>query len=261
MRSPAAKFSLVEAMTLELSAALNELDGDELTTSAAHRCRVLLKRARALARVGELSAPGLASVFDTTARGAMQDLAPMRNLAALSDLARLLASTARPKANAALLATADALDAERAALPSVNTPELHSAIRDLLALAKVWPAPSWRQIRLAAKRVDKRARRARRMSVGAEDPSLRHKWRRREKTRLYAAIALGPAWPGRRRRKRGEAFGRLLGREHDATLLIQRLEQAPGLAGGVDESKRACRILAAFRARVRRRADKLARRS
>ena len=49
MRSPGAAFDLRAALTQELSAAIEEIDTPIPRPAAVHRCRVRLKRARALA--------------------------------------------------------------------------------------------------------------------------------------------------------------------------------------------------------------------
>ncbi|HYD71906.1 MAG TPA: CHAD domain-containing protein, partial [Candidatus Binatia bacterium] len=96
MRSPGSAFDLRAAMALELNAAMEELDSRG-GPKALHRCRVRLKRARALARLGEVVAPGLASVFNESARSVMRTLAQAHDLVALADTARLLAETANDK--------------------------------------------------------------------------------------------------------------------------------------------------------------------
>ncbi len=251
-------FDLRAALTQELNAALEELNTPEGGPKAIHRCRVRLKRARALGRVGEVVAPGLATVFDDSARAAMHELAPVRELAALSDSARMHAQTVKSKHASALLKTADSLEAARLAALEFDRAPVRLAIRDLIALAQVWPEPSARQIRAGAKRVLQRARRARWRGQGAKQISVRHEWRKREKDRLYAAMLLDSAWPAPRRRKQGDALTHALGLERDAFLLLLRLKAHPDLAGDPDEGRRAVRVLRKKWARLRRRADKLA---
>jgi hypothetical protein len=260
MRSPGAAFDLRAAMTQELNAALEELDAAENGAKALHRCRVRLKRARSLARVGKVVAPGLASVFNESARSVMRALAQAHELSALADTARLLAETTTDKNTEALIATADALDAARHAVPELDRQSVRIAIKDLVALAQVWPDLSARQIRVGAKRIAKRARRLRRRGRGAQDATLRHEWRKREKDRFYAALLLEHAWPGRRRRKRIGALGHLLGLERDAVLLVERLDAEPTLAGDASNAARARRVLRKYGARLRKRADRLGQR-
>ena len=256
MRSPGAAFDLRAAMTQELNAALEELNSFGGPRSL-HRCRVQLKRARALARLGKVVAPGLASVFNESARSVMRTLAQAHDLVALADTARLLAETANDKSAEALIAAADALDAARDALPVFDGQGVRVGIKDLIALAQVWPEPSPRQIREGAKRIAKRARRLRRRGRRAVEMSLRHEWRKREKDRFYAVMLMEGSWPRRRRRKQSETLGHLLGLERDALLLIERLETEPSLAGDASNAIRAQRALRKYCGTLRKRADKL----
>jgi len=245
------------ALAQELNAALQEMDGPAAPVRAVHRCRVRLKRARALGRVGKAAAPGLAVVFNDTARAVMRQLGRARDLSALADTARMLAETADERGAAALLRVAEALEAAREAPPAIDLDSVRAGIRDLLALAQVWPEPSPRQVRAGAMRIVKRARRARRRGQGAQTAKVRHEWRKREKDRLYAAVLLDKAWPAPRRRKQSETIGQLLGMERDALLLMERLEAAPALAGDSAAAAHAQRLLRKHNARVRRRADKI----
>lgn len=256
MRSPGAAFDLRAAMAHELRAALGELNAG-VEPSVLHRCRVRLKRARALARVGALTAPGLAAIFNESARSVMRMLAPVHDLSALADTARLLAETANERDAEALVATADNLDAARGGLPALDIAAARAGVIDLIALAQVWPAPSARQLRAGAKRIAKRARRLRRRNRHAKRPRLRHRWRKREKDRLYAATLMEDTWPGRRRRKHGEALGHVLGLERDARLLMKRLLAQPALAGDEAQARRARRALRSYRERLHARADML----
>jgi hypothetical protein len=256
MRSPGAAFDLRATMTQELNAALEELDAGS-GPKAMHRCRVRLKRARAVGRVGRSVAPGLAAVFNDSARTVMRQLGQARDLTALADTARTLAVKARRKNAPGLLHAADALETARLHLPERDLETIRAGIRDLIALAQVWPEPSARQICAGAKRIAKRARRTRRHGRGADQARLRHEWRKREKDRLYAASLLDGAWPGPRRRKKSDSLGRLLGMERDILLLMERLEAEPSLAGGPEAAGRARRALRKHGARLRKRADKL----
>lgn len=260
MRSPEQAFDLRGALSEELREALNEFDTADGDPKGVHRCRVRVKRARALARIGKTCAPGLSGVFNDSARSVMRQLAAARDLAALSEAARALASKQRKKPAAALSAIADSLDDERDALPELNTEATRAGLRDLLALAQVWPEASARQIRRGAKRVVQRARLARRRGCGSDEPAHRHEWRKREKDRLYAATLLGDAWPSKRRRKRSEKLGDMLGHERDALLLLERVAAQPSLAGDDRGAERAVRALMRRRAKLGKRADALGRR-
>jgi hypothetical protein len=257
MRSPGPAFDLRAALTEELRAATHELQTSNGEPKGVHRCRVRLKRARALARVGRAVAPGLASVFNDSARGLMRSLAGARDLAALADTARVNAKTANKKSAAALRTVADTLDAERAFLPPLELEAASAAIRDLMALAQVWPEASPRQINRGARRIARRARMARKRGRQGYEPARRHEWRKREKDRYYAALLLDEAWPAARRRKVGEKLGDVLGVERDALLLTERIEDNPQIAGGDKAAKRALRVLRKKCGKQAKRANKL----
>jgi hypothetical protein len=140
MRSPGAAFDLRATMTQELNAALEELDAGS-GPKAMHRCRVRLKRARAVGRVGRSVAPGLAAVFNDSARTVMRQLGQARDLTALADTARTLAVKARRKNAPGLLHAADALETARLHLPERDLETIRAGIRDLIALAQVCPSP------------------------------------------------------------------------------------------------------------------------
>src|SRR5262245_24963904 len=256
MRSPGQAFDLRAALSEELRAAMDELEASFGRPKAVHRCRVRVKRARALARVGSAGAPGLAGVFNDTARGVMRTLAQARETAALASAARGLSRKAHKKAASALEAVAENLDAARRAAPGLNMEATRAGLKDLLALAMVWPDASPRQIRRGAHRIVRRARRARRRGFAAKEPARRHEWRKREKDRFYAALLLDGAWPCARRRKLSDRLGETLGEEHDVMLLLDQLEDAPGIAGeGRKASGRAIKALQQRRRRLARRAD------
>ncbi len=257
MRSPAAAFDLRAALSDEIRAALDELGAAPLTAKAVHRCRVRLKRARALARVGRACAPGLSAVFNESARAVMHALSHARDLAALSAAARTTARKGSRKQAAALRAAADTLAALELKLPALDVDAIGAGLRDLLAMAQVWPEASPRQIERGARRIVRRARQARRRGRASTIAARRHQWRKREKDRLYAAMLLDGAWPANRKRRlaRNERLGDALGRERDALLLVERLAQEPDLAGGSESAIRARKALARRLKRLGRRAD------
>ena len=257
MRSPASAFDLRAAMTEEIRAALGELEAAPAKAKAVHRCRVRLKRARALARLGRACAPGLAAAFNQSARTAMRALAPERDLAASAGAARRLARKSGGKSAAALAALAHGLDCARAALAPPNPDFASASLKDLLALAQVWPQASARQIAKGAHRLARRARRARRRGRIAGAPARRHEWRKCEKDRLYTVTLLGKTWPQRRkrRRKQSKQLSLLLGRERDALLLIERVTANPALAGSAQGGQRALKALKRHAERLARRAN------
>ena len=245
MRSPGASFDLRAALAKEVESAIAELQDASPAPKSVHRCRVHLKRARALARIGRLCAPGLAGVFNDSARRVVHTLGAARDLVALSETARALATISAKKPGLALAAIADALDRARHALAPTRWESVRAALRDLLAMAQVWPEASPRQIEKGAVRLVRRARDACADGHGARTAALRHEWRKREKDRFYAVELLGKAWPQDcpRRRKRGLDLGHALGQERDLLLLIERIDDDPHIAGGAKAAKRARRVL------------------
>lgn len=257
MRSPTSPFDFRGALTDEVRAAAEELD-HPATPRGVHRCRVRLKRARALARVGHIHAPGLASVFNDSARGVMRTLARARDLQALADTARRLAEKLSGKAASGLRSAAQTLDAARAALAPIDDTEVRAGLRDLLALAHVWPEAPSRQIAKGAERIARRARTAWQDGRRADHPERRHTWRQREKDRLYVVELLGGCWSGKRRRKRSAALVEVLGRERDVFLLLTHLEAEPSMAGGVRPAEAAIAALKQRHEKLARKADRLA---
>lgn len=257
MRSPEQAFDLRAALSEELRAALVEFETAAGDAKGVHRCRVRVKRARALARIGRTCAPGLSSVFNDSARTVMRQLAVARDLEALSESARTLAARQSKKPSAALVAIAERIEAERQALAAIDDKAVSAGLKDLLALALVWPEASAGQIRRGARRIMRRARLARRRGCGSDDPARRHEWRKREKDRFYAASLLGHAWPTKRRRKLSDKLGAVLGDERDALLLLERVASHPSLAGDDRAAERAVKALMRRRAKLGQLADDL----
>ena len=110
MRSPGAAFDLRAGLSDEVREAIQELSGSApLKAKSIHRCRVHLKRARALARVGRDVAPGLSAVFNESARAIMHALSKARDLTALADAARRTAKDNDGRTAEALNRIADTL--------------------------------------------------------------------------------------------------------------------------------------------------------
>jgi CHAD domain-containing protein len=215
------------ALSAEVRAALDAIETrDAPVEKAVHRARVRLKRARALARVGAAGAPGLASVFNDSARACMRALAPVRDADALVQAARQAAHREGGKAGKALAAVAAHLGGQRQQVGTRDLDAVRVGLRDLLAFAQVWPEASPRQIARGARRVARRARRARKSAIASQSLDARHVWRKREKERLYVAEILGGAWPGARKRRAAKRLGAALGRERDLLLLAERLREA-----------------------------------
>lgn len=258
MRTPGPAFDLRAALCEELRIAAGELESTPLDARAVHQCRVRVKRARALARLGHTVAPGLSSVFVDAARALMRNLAHARDAAALKEAAQDAAKNGGKRTAAAFSTVSQSIDEAIAVRQNLNIEAAHAALKDLTALAQVWPEASRRQIRRGAKRLIRRAGRARARSVNSVDPVRRHEWRRREKDRFYAASILNDAWPGKRRRKLTEKIGVALGGERDALLLMERLVAEPDLAGDDKALRRALKTLNRRRAKFARRANALA---
>lgn len=249
MRSPGPAFDLRAAMAGEVRAAIDEIETAEADPKAVHRCRVRLKRARALARIGHACAPGLSSVFNDSARTVMALLAHSRDAQALAEAARDAAKHSDKK-SAEVLRNAAATLTAHAQQPAIDLAAADTGLKDLLALAQVWPEASARQIRKGAKRLVRRARKGCKQGRGETEIIERHEWRKREKDRLYGATLLDKAWPAPRRLKLGEKLGDTLGAERDAGLLIARLEAEPALAGGEKAVRRATNALRKRRKRL-----------
>ncbi len=250
MRSPGPAFDLRAALCEELRAAIDELDQSAGDANGVHRSRVHLKRARALARVGRVCAPGLSSVFNDSARAASHALGQSRELVVLADAARVSARKTDKKTAEALGVFAEAFSAAATSAPALDVAGARAGLKDLLALAQVWPSASPRQIYKGAKRIARRARVARRRAPKSE--AHRHEWRKREKDRFYAALLLSKAWPDRRRRATSRKLGAALGQEHDVLLLLDRLSVGP-----IAPPKRVIKALRRQREKFARRADKL----
>ncbi|MGE0743445.1 MAG: CHAD domain-containing protein [Hyphomonadaceae bacterium] len=256
MRSPDKAFDLRAALTQEVRGAIEEFDAAGEYAPALHRCRVRLKRARAVAHVGRACAPGLSAVFNDSARAAMHALARARTEIALEAAATKAADrTGKKSAAEALEAVASSLSAPKGLEGAAETEAARAALRDLLALAQVWPEASPRQIKKGALRIVRRANRAHESSD--DDPHTRHQWRKREKDRAYAAQLLGGAWPRRRRLKLASKLGDVLGDERDALLLMARVAADPALAGTQKAAEKALKALNKRRAKLARRADEL----
>lgn len=256
MRSPKPSYDLRAALSAEVTEAAAALDAAP-KRKAIHQCRIRLKRARTLARIGRACAPGLSAVFNDSARAVMRQLAGAREAAALAEVARGVAATAKGKRATALNAAARNLELLHAAMAPTDITAVRAGIKDLSALAQVWPECSARQLAKGAARVARKARRARRRGRGAKAAVLRHDWRKREKDRFYAVSLLGDAWPEARRRKLGEKLGDALGHERDVLLLIERIEAEPSLAGDGSAAERALEELRRRRKKLARAADAL----
>lgn len=260
MRQEAEAFDLRAALRDELAAAETALS-DMPGAAGVHRCRVAIKRARTLARIGCVAAPGLADVFNSAARALMADLAAARDAAALAECARIEARKAPTHAAQALMRASAALTAQADAISPPDVDAARRALRGLAALAQVWPDANPSQVKRGVNRLIRRARKARKRADGTQKPARRHRWRKREKDRQYASELAGPAWPEEIKRRRGRAakLTHALGGERDLLLLMERLASAPDLAGGAKETAAALGALRKAHVLRAKKADRLGR--
>lgn len=217
----AGPFDIHAALAAELDAARAAYALADVPT-AIHQGRVRLKRLRALARLAIPKAGDTARIVNAAARSAMAGLSDARDLAAAAGVAR----------RAGLTALAHALEDR---LGAAGPPPLTTARRRLGAVAKAiaaLPPLTEADVEAGVRRLARRARKAAAVARGERDAEARHTWRKREKDRLHALIALGPAWPRAvpRRRRSGKRLGRALGAERDVLLLLDLLRATPELA-------------------------------
>lgn len=256
MRSPGQPFDVRAALSAELRAAQAALIDAPVDAKAVHQVRVHLKRARALALVGADAAPGLQALFDESARNAMRALAQARTFAALADTSRDASAKARKRAARALVTAAEGLEAALRSAPATDYESINGVLRDLLALAQVWPEVSARQIVRGCRDVARRAKRARVRALADDaSPKTRHAWRKRESDRRHVMMVMDDAWPRRCGLGKSTRTVAALGRERDVHLLINRIEKAPALAGGEADAKRALKALRRRQRKFRRRAN------
>jgi hypothetical protein len=248
MRPVDPSFSWKVALVSEIEAAAHALD-DPDPDHAIHQTRVRLKRVRTLARLGG------ADAISRTARALKYTLSGWRDLAALEGAARETAVNARKKGAAALIDIAARLSQARVTLGRPTMEDLSAALRQLRLEALELTDLDERAVLRGARRIAHDARRAWRNAARSGDIDARHRWRRREKERFYAATLLGATWPTKRRRRLNETLGELLGRERDARLLLARLTSEP--APHSTAAKSARRALKRAIRKLSRRADML----
>jgi hypothetical protein len=255
MRSPEAAFDLRSVLAKEVRRAIKAFEKAPASPKAIHSCRIALKRARALAKVGGVGAPGLAEVFNDNARAVMHTLGRARDDWALEKSARKLSKDVGKKSRRELRDLAHRVHTARQAASALNIEGVRASLKDLLAIAQVWPDASPRQVERGARRLARKARKLWRRDRDNADGH--HQWRKREKDRLYAATLLGAAWPnGRpRRRKANAALAEMLGDERDVLLVMERLAR-DRVASRVPD---ALHDLARARKRIAKRAHTLAR--
>lgn len=241
-------FSWKAALLAEIEAAALALT-DADPEQAIHQTRVRLKRVRTLARLGG------ADTVSRTARALKYTLSGWRDLAALESAARETAVKARKKGAGALIDIAVRLSQARVTLGRPTVDDLSAALAQLKQDAGALFDLDARAVRKGARRVAKDARRAWARAARSHNVDARHRWRRREKDRLYAATMLGDDWPAKHRRRLNDELGDVLGRERDARLLLTRLESEP--APHTPSAKSARRALKRAIRKLSRKADAL----
>lgn len=243
-------FSLKAAIAAQLKAAQDAVDSQG-NTHAVHDARIALKRMRALARLAEAATHGSGKPLNIAARAAMDVLADARNLTALEAAAR----------DAELDEVADHLLVAR---EGADVAALNQA-RDVLAaiglLVAEFEDVAPDAVSAAAKRMEKRAKKAFANANGHRKTKPRHTWRKREKDRQNAELLLDGAWPHKlpHRRNTSRKLTDALGEERDAALLIARLKKDPELAGDEDKAKTAISALKKRRKQFAKQADTLGR--
>lgn len=247
-------------LTGEIDAAGAALaDPDVLPDHAVHAARRHIKRARSILR---LLKPALGKAFDG-ANGALREagrsLSTDRDRDVLAALSRSIGEK-HGKAAAAL----EGLAAHRASrngqrrLAAIEAAETHLASArsrlsqtdlpdDLAVIAgRRYAALYARGVKALAKSRE-----------GHDDERL-HDLRKRVKDRWHLARLLKNRWPGddKARVKKLDRLGELLGADHDLAVLAQKLDGESGK--GKQSRKAACAVIARRRAKLQKRAFKLA---
>lgn len=232
--------------------------GGELTAEAVHGARLALKRARALAQVGAAWGSREAADFVGEARALLRALGARRDAEVQRRMARRVRRTAPPALRAAL-GTLERTGGDRPWIDArIEAGDFGGAVDRLRTLAGRWPRTPPGGLAAGVARVIRRARRGWKRARGRPDARLRHRWRRREKERLYIAQLLAAAWPTGvpRRRRVNRKLEATLGEEHDLILLRRCLRV--GLSGTA--SRLGPDAVRGRIERLQRRADALGRR-
>lgn len=247
---PAAErgFAWKAALLAEIEAAGAALKDTDIE-QAVHQARVRLKRVRTLAKMAD------ADAIARAARALKYTLSGWRDLAALESAARDAAGGARRKGAAALTDIAARLSQAHLTLGAPALDDLTDALGRLRRDAEALPDLEPKRVRRALRAVVKEARRAWKRAQAKGDVDARHRWRRREKDRLFAAALVGDDWPVKRRTTTNDKLGDTLGRERDARLLLARLESEP--APHTPTARHARRALKRHIRKLARKADAL----
>lgn len=248
--SPAAErgFAWKAALLAEIAAADAALKDTDIE-QAVHQARVRLKRVRMLSKMAG------ADAIARAARALKYTLSGWRDLAALESAARDAAGGARRKGAAALTDIAARLSQAHLTLGAPAIDDLSDALERLRRDAETLPDLEPKRVRRALRRLVKDARRAWKRAQDEGGVDARHRWRRREKDRFFAASLAGDNWPAKRRTKTNDELGDTLGRERDARLLLARLESEP--APHTPTARHARRALKRHIRKLARKADRL----
>jgi hypothetical protein len=190
---------------------------------AVHQTRIALKRLRVLAAIADEALPEGGASLEFAAQAAMHRLAPARDLHAVENAARAVATTMKGPGAAFLVRAANEFALSRRAVETAALADTREALLRLNPIVDAAPEAGAEAALRAAKAFERRARKAFAKADGSRAVLKRHTWRKREKDSRYAALILGETWPGKRRRKLASAVTEALGRERDAGLLIARL--------------------------------------
>jgi CHAD domain-containing protein len=256
---PTPSFDLREALRAQLEAAIAAFDSPS-PVEAVHRGRTSLKRARALARFARGCAPDVAGQIIAGIRPIMRRFSEVRDLDAVATCAKFYAEQEEDRTRKALFFLARKIAARRSAMDCPSLEEAARDVRALAATAQGWPAiADKKHVREGAARLERRVKTAFKAARRSGEVEDRHKWRQREKERLYAALLLGDAWPKKlpRRRQRSQRLGEVLGLERDTMLLAEKLRGEPGLAGAPDDADLALAFLSRKLDKLRKQADRL----
>lgn len=198
---------------------------------AARRCRVSLKRARALARLCQPADPVRAAGFNAKAGEIGRSLSALRDEGAVRAGARLALSANPGKAARRELRPWALAVAEPEQAVGADVRPILTKLRRLERARQTWPDAPFEALVEGAHRLSRRAEKAAERARGGKDVELRHVWRKREKARIAALRAMGPHWPGPKRLSASLALARALGAERDVLLLEERLAQVDAPAG------------------------------
>jgi CHAD domain-containing protein len=224
-RAPVSGRGFRAKLRREVAEACRCLDG-ALSPEAVHAARLALKRARALARVGEAWAARAAADFHREAQALLGALGTRRDADVQHQTVLQVDRTAPLKLRAELRALAFRGAGRRRVAEGIRVEDLRVAARKLRALAEGWPRTPRGGLVAGIARVIRRARRGWTSARGTSDARARHRWRRREKERLHVAQLLSAAWPTevRQRLRVNRKLDAALGEEHDLVLLQLRLQ-------------------------------------